>query len=217
MRAETGHLAAGDTLLLWLAAVFVGSLVMAAVLASKIIVVAGLTVPAGVLAYCVTFVCTDVISELWGKEQAKRVILSGFGAMIFALLLIKVAVAWPAAPFWTGQSAFESVFDLTPRIILGSLSAYLVSQTLDVWAFHAWKSLTRGKHLWLRNNASTVVSQLVDSSLFILIAFGGHLEVMPLILGQWVIKCAIAALDTGVVYGLVWFIKRRQPGYALSS
>ena len=217
MTSEQNGFKGRENVLLWLTAIFVGSLVIAAVLASKIIAVGSLAVPAGVLAYCVTFVCTDVISELWGKEKAQKVVLSGFGAMLFVLVLIKAAVIWPAAPFWTGQPAFESVFNLTPRIILGSLIAYLASQSFDVWAFHFWKRLTRGRFLWLRNNASTVVSQLMDSALFILIAFGGQMDVVPLIIGQWVIKCAIAALDTGVVYGLIWLIRRNQPGYALSS
>ena len=217
MTSEQNGFKGRENVLLGLTAIFVGSLVIAAVLASKIIAVGSLAVPAGVLAYCVTFVCTDVISELWGKEKAQKVVLSGFGAMVFVLVLIKAAVIWPAAPFWTGQQAFEAVFNLTPRIILGSLIAYLASQSFDVWAFHFWKRLTRGRFLWLRNNASTVVSQLMDSALFILIAFGGQMDVVPLIIGQWVIKCAIAALDTGVVYGLIWLIRRNQPGYALSS
>ncbi len=217
MTVETKAFKGGENLLLGLAAIFVGSLVIAAVLASKIIAVGPLTVPAGVLAYCVTFVCTDVISEIWGKDRAQKVVLSGFGAMLFALVLIKAAVLWPAAPFWSGQAAFESVFNLTPRIIAGSLIAYLVSQTFDIWAFHFWKRLTRGRHLWLRNNGSTVLSQFMDSALFILVAFGGQMEVMPLIIGQWVVKCSIAALDTGVVYGLVWLIRRNQPGYVFSS
>ena len=217
MTSEQNGFKGRENVLLGLTAIFVGSLVIAAVLASKIIAVGSLAVPAGVLAYCVTFVCTDVISELWGKEKAQKVVLSGFGAMVFVLVLIKAAVIWPAAPFWTGQPAFESVFNLTPRIILGSLIAYLASQSFDVWAFHFWKRLTRGRFLWLRNNASTVVSQLMDSALFILIAFGGQMDVVPLIIGQWVIKCAIAALDTGVVYGLIWLIRRNQPGYAFSS
>lgn len=217
MTSEQNEFKGGENVLLGLTAIFVGSLVIAAVLASKIIAVGSLAVPAGVLAYCVTFVCTDVISELWGKEKAQKVVLSGFGAMFFVLVLIKAAVIWPAAPFWTGQPAFEAVFNLTPRIILGSLIAYLASQSFDVWAFHFWKRLTRGRFLWLRNNASTVVSQLMDSALFIFIAFGGQMDVVPLIIGQWVIKCAIAALDTGVVYGLIWLIRRNQPGYAFSS
>ncbi len=193
----------------FLTALFAGSLVIAAVLANKIITVVGIFVPAGVLAYCVTFVCTDVVNEIWGRKTANQVVLSGFGALIVSLVLIQLALSWPAAPFWNDQEAFATTLGATPRIILGSLTAYLVSQLHDVWSFDFWKRRTSGKHLWLRNNVSTLVSQLLDSVLFISIAFYGQLPIFPLILGQWLVKLVIAALDTAVVYFLVWFIRQR--------
>lgn len=200
-----------------LTAVFAGSLVIAAVLANKIISVGGIVVPAGVLAYCVTFVCTDVINEIWGRKRAKQVVLSGFGALIVSLVLIQLALNWPAAPFWTNQEAFALTLGTTPRIILGSLIAYLISQLHDVWSFDFWKKLTSGRHLWLRNNGSTLVSQLLDSVVFISIAFYGQLPILPLIWGQWLIKLAIAALDTAVVYVLVWFIRQREPAASVQG
>jgi uncharacterized integral membrane protein (TIGR00697 family) len=189
---------------------FVGSLVIASVLASKIITVFGMVVPAGVLAYCITFVVTDVVSELWGREKANTVVLGGFVALFISLILVRLALLWPPAVFWPHDSAFRTILDSTSRIIVASFSAYLLSQYHDVWAFHLLRRLTGGKHLWLRNNLSTAVSQLIDTVVFITIAFYGVMPVIPLILGQWAIKLTIALLDTPVVYAAVWLLKTRR-------
>lgn len=196
---------------------FVGSLVIASVLASKIITVFGLVVPAGVLAYCVTFVVTDVVSELWGRDKANTVVLGGFVALVFSLFLVRLALMWPSAPFWPHDPAFRTVLDSTSRIIVASFSAYLLSQYHDVWAFHLLRRLSRGKHLWLRNNVSTAVSQLIDTVVFITIAFYGVMPIAPLILGQWVIKLVIALLDTPVIYAAVWLLKTRRWAPASST
>ncbi|MEJ5347755.1 MAG: queuosine precursor transporter [Desulfosoma sp.] len=194
----------------FLNSLFVGSLVIASVLASKIITVFDLVVPAGVLAYCVTFVVTDVVSELWGRDKANTVVLGGFVALVFSLILVRLAILWPPAPFWPHDPAFRTVLDSTSRIIVASLTAYLLSQYHDVWAFHLLRRLTGGKFLWVRNNVSTALSQLIDTVVFITIAFYGLMPITPLIFGQWVIKLAIALIDTPVVYAAVWLLKTRR-------
>ncbi|SDN20530.1 hypothetical protein SAMN04488516_10121 [Desulfonauticus submarinus] len=199
--------------LYFLIAAFSGSLVIAQVLASKIVMWKGIVFPAGVIAYCITFVATDVISEIWGKSVAKQVVWAGFGAVIVSLFLIQGAVLMPAAPFWGKDSAFSSIMVSTPRIILASLIAYLVSQTHDVWAFHFWKRVCKGKYLWVRNNFSTAISQLIDTTLFIGIAFGGQVPILSLIGGQLLIKLGIALLDTPVVYLFVWVLRRNDLGF----
>jgi len=200
-----------------LTGLFTGSLVISSVLAAKIVTVFGVTVPAGVLGYCLTFICTDVISEIWGRERAGEVVLSGFVTLLACLGLIQAALWWPAASFWQGQEAFQQVLGMTPRIILGSITAYLVGQYHDIWAFHFYKRLTRGRHLWLRNNLSTLTSQLLDSCIFISIAFAGKMPLVPLILGQWAVKVGIAGLDTVVVYALVWWIRRGRAAPAAEA
>ncbi|MFW5863134.1 MAG: queuosine precursor transporter [Desulfohalobiaceae bacterium] len=195
--------------LILLCSLFVGSLTISAVLAAKIITVWGLSVPAGVLAYGLTFICTDVLSEIWGKQTAQTMVLSGFVALVFVLLLIQLALYWPAAELWGLQQEFAAILGVTPRIILASLSAYLCSQLFDVQAFHFWKRLTKDRHLWLRNNLSTAMSQLLDSAIFISIAFYGQMPILTLIWGQWAVKLGIAILDTGIVYLLVWYLKPR--------
>lgn len=200
-----------------LAGIFVGSLVIASVLASKIITVFGLVVPAGVLAYCITFVVTDVVGELWGERHASMVVGAGFVALLAALLLVRLALAWPPAPFWPHDPAFHTILGSASRIIVASFTAYLVSQYHDVWAFNRLKDLTHGRHLWLRNNLSTAVSQLLDSVVFITIAFFGVMPIVPLILGQWAIKLVIALLDTPVIYATVWLLRRRRLSPALEA
>lgn len=194
-----------------LACIYSGSLVLAAVMASKIIAVGRLVVPAGVLAYCLTFLITDVISEIWGKERAQTVVMGGFITLVLVFLLTGISILWPPASFWPHQKAYETILGSSARIMVASLTAYLFSQYHDVWAFHFWKRVTSDRFLWLRNNASTIVSQLLDSVVFITIAFYGSMPLVPLILGQWVVKVGIAALDTPFVYLLVYLVRRRLP------
>jgi len=196
--------------LIILISIFVGSITIASVLANKIISVFGLFVPAGILAYSVTFVCTDVISEVWGKEKAGHAVWGGFIALLTVLLLVRIGLVWPKAPFWQGEEAFHAMLGSTSRIIVASFAAYLVSQLHDVWAFHFWKGVTNERHLWLRNNLSTAVSQFLDSFIFITIAFYGTMPVLPLIIGQWIIKFAIGVLDTPVIYAVVWFLRKKE-------
>jgi len=194
-----------------LACIYAGSLVLAAVMASKIIQLGTLVVPAGVLAYCLTFLITDVISEIWGKELAQSVVMGGFITLVLVFVLTTASILWPPASFWPHQQAYQTILGSSARIMVASLTAYLLSQYHDVWAFHFWKRMTTERFLWLRNNASTIVSQLLDSVVFITIAFYGSLPVVPLILGQWVVKVGIALLDTPFVYLLVYVVRRRLP------
>ena len=188
--------------------IFVGCITIASVLANKIISVFGLFVPAGVLAYSITFIMTDAISEIWGKQTAKRAVFGGFIGLIVVLLLIQISVLWPKAPFWKQEAAYHTIMGSTSRIIIASFIAYLVSQFHDVWAFHFWRKITGGRHLWLRNNLSTAVSQFIDSALFITVAFYGIMPVWPLIWSQWLVKLGIAFLDTPFIYGIVWLIRK---------
>lgn len=190
--------------------IFVGGLVIAGVLASKIVNVAGLMVPGGVLAYSITFPITDVICEVWGKKRGKYVVFSGFITLLVALGLIRLTLIFPRAPFWTGEEAFAKVLGSTSRIIIASFIAYLISQYHDVWAFHFWRKITKGRYLWLRNNASTFVSQFIDTAVFIIIAFYGVMPIFTLIKGQYIIKLMIALLDTPLVYFGVWLIRRGE-------
>jgi len=201
--------------LVFLISLFIAVLVIASVLAAKIIVVGAFFVPAGILAYSLTFLCTDIIGEVYGKQIAQRVVLAGFIALLVTLGLIQLALIWPPAPIYPHQAAFETILNHSGRIIIASIIAYLISQLTDVRLFALLRQLTQGRLLWLRNNLSTIASQLLDSIVFILIAFyGTALPLFDLIIGQWLIKLAIAALDTPLVYAGVYLI-RRNPNSAM--
>lgn len=192
--------------------IFIGALVISGVLASKIIALGEIYVPAGVLAYAVTFTMTDTIGEVWGKKCAQQVVMAGLLTLGVVFLLIYLAVILPAAPFWEGKEAFQRILGMkqgASRIIIASIIAYSISQYHDVWAFNFWRKVTHERHLWLRNNASTLVSQAIDTSLFITLAFYGVVPILPLMLGQYFIKVGVALLDTPIVYLLVHFVRRK--------
>jgi len=200
--------------LIILTALFSASLVAASILASKIITIFGIFVPAGILAYSITFIITDTASEIYGKKTADTLVFSGFTALLLTFVLMQISIVLPSAPFWDNQQAYASVAGSTSRIILASLLAYLVSQHHDVWLFHLIKNKTNGKHLWLRNNASTAVSQFLDSAIFITIAFYGVMPLWPLIFGQWAVKLIIAIVDTPIVYLVVNLLNRKHSQHA---
>lgn len=195
--------------LLVLSALFVGGLVTANVIAAKIVMIGPLFVPAGVLAYSITFAVTDTLCEVWNRRITQIVVNAGFAVLVLVWALIAMALHWPAAPFWAHQEAFLQTLGSTNRIIVASLVAYGISQTLDVWVFSRLKALTQGRLLWLRNNVSTILSQLVDTVIFITIAFYGELPILHLIWAQLLVKYAIAVADTPVVYGLVHLVRWR--------
>jgi uncharacterized integral membrane protein (TIGR00697 family) len=196
-----------------LQSLFVSGLVVSNIIAAKVIVIWNLVVPAAVIIYPFTFLLTDIIGETYGKDEGNRTVWYGFLGSIFAMIIIYAGMLLPVAPFMQEkQSAYEILLGPNRRIVLASLLAYLCSQKHDVWAFHFWKNLTGGRHKWLRNNLSTMTSQLVDTVIFIGIAFWGavpHLGKM--ILGQYIIKVLIALLDTPIFYALT--MKRNQHGY----
>lgn len=197
-------------ILVVLATLFATCLLVANIIAVKLISIGGWVVPAGVIAYPLTFLFTDVITELYGRRIASRVVWIGFGANILMVILVFGGRLLPPAPFWEGQPAYESILGMVPRIVLASMIAYLISQHHDVLAFHFWRQKTKARFLWLRNNASTMVSQALDTGLFITIAFWGIVPTGTLanmLLSQYIIKLAIAVCDTPFCYMLVGLLK----------
>jgi len=183
-----------------------------------------ITLTTGLITYPITFLLTDIVCEVYGKRRANLMVAAGFFFSLVSLLLIQIALALPGAPAWSAtnpnfpsveamQRAFESVFTLPGVLILGSMTAYLVAQLLDVRLFHYWKDVTRGRHLWLRNNASTMVSQMVDTIIVnsIFLGFGLGLAwgiVGQIIVASYLFKLVVAALDTPFVYLGVGLLRR---------
>ena len=179
---------------------FTGLYVISSVLANKIIIVFGLTVPAGTILFSVTFLLTDMLSEFFGKKYATQAVWMGLIVQIFLIVSLWVAIKWPYPEYWVNQAAFETTLGNTWRIVLGTLAAFIISQNHDIWAYHFWKKKLNNKHLWFRNNASTIVSQFIDSIVFSYIAFWGILPVWPIIIGTFIVKVIIAFIDTPFLY-----------------
>ena len=167
----------------------------------------------GILPYPVTFLITDLVSEIYGKKKANQIVTTGIFASVFSLLIVYTSAAVPATE-WSpiGDGLFSKVFGNTAIAVFASMMAYLLAQYIDIQIYHFWKKLTKGKHLWLRNNFSTFLSQFVDtfSVLFLLCSFGQiKWELFGgLLLGGFLFKVLIAACDTPLLY-LGVFIMRK--------
>ncbi len=173
--------------------------IIANVTASKPVMISGLFVPASVFIYAVTFTLIDLINERLGKEGARQVVYTGFAANLLLAGYSWFAVALPSAPFYEGQEAFAGVLGSTPRIVFASLAAYLVSSLIDV-QFFAWWRERIGRGRWMRVLTSNAVSTLVDSIVFIGVAFWGVLPVLPLIQGQYIVKMAVTVVSIPLIY-----------------
>lgn len=167
----------------------------------------------GIIAYPITFLVTDIISEIYGEKRAKNLVFTGFIVSVFTVLIILISInlpVWENSP--VDGTSYNKVFGLAPGIVFGSMIAYLSAQYIDVQLFEFWRKLTKGKHLWLRNNGSTILSQLVDTTLVVIIALiiypkaTGTSEpvtwqvAFQIIIGQYIFKAVIALLDTPFVY-----------------
>lgn len=168
----------------------------------------------GILPYPITFLITDLISEIYGKKKANEVVVGGIFASFFAMGIIYVANAVPATD-WSPVSddLFSTVFGSTAIAVLASMMAYLFAQFIDIQIYHYWKRLTAGKHLWLRNNCSTFLSQFIDTATVLLLLCGfGEISwnlFGGLLLAGFLFKIIIAALDTPFLYlGVHMFRKR---------
>ncbi len=171
----------------------------------------------GILPYPITFLITDLISEIYGRKSANRVVIAGIFASFFSIGILWLAGVVPAidsSP--VDNSTFQEVFALSPLAVLASMIAYLSAQFIDIRIYHYWKRVTKGRHLWLRNNFSTFSSQIIDSTTVILLLciFG----VLPwnlflgLVVSSILFKVIIAAIDTPFLYLFVGLIRRK---YAL--
>lgn len=170
----------------------------------------------GILPYPITFLITDLISEIYGKKRANDVVVVGIFASFFSMLIVYVANAVDATN-WSpvGNDMFKTVFGSTAIAVLASMMAYLFAQFVDIHIYHFWKRLTQGRHLWLRNNFSTFLSQFIDTFtvLFLLCSFG-KIEwerFTGLLIAGFIFKVAVAATDTPFLYlGVYAFRKRFQ-------
>ncbi len=184
-------------------AVVVMSSIICNIQVVKLVNLFGMTATLGNIVYASNFFATDVLSEYYGKKEARRAVLLGFSMLVVATLWMQLALLFKPSLEDFSQEHLSAIFSLMPRISLASLTAYIIAQLHDVWAFHFWKEKTKGKHLWLRNNASTMVSQLIDSVVFTTLAFLGVVDpktFWSILATTYLFKLIVAAVDTPFIY-----------------
>ena len=207
-----------DTIYLILAAIFIASLVASNLIFQKFFYwepfgMYRFEISVGILPYPITFLITDILSEIYGKRKANKVVVAGIFASLFSLLIILISDFAPAiesSPI--NDVTFHQVFGLSPLAVFASMIAYLFAQFVDIKIFHFWKNLTKGKHLWLRNNFSTFVSQFIDTFtvIFLLCIF----KILPwgiftsLLISGFIFKIIVAILDTPLLYGAVFLFRK---------
>ncbi|MCK8522379.1 queuosine precursor transporter [Aquimarina sp. D1M17] len=168
----------------------------------------------GILPYPVTFLITDLISEIFGKRKANQIVTAGIFASFFSLLIVTVSSLVPATS-WSpiNNEIFDKVFGNTIIAVFASMLAYLFAQYIDIQIYHFWKRITKGKHLWIRNNFSTFLSQFIDTlTVLLLLCMAGTIawdRFGVLLLSGFLFKVLVAALDTPILYLTVFMFRRR--------
>ena len=192
-----------------LLACIVLSILLANLQGPKLTVIFSMQTSLGVIFYSSIFFATDLMSEKFGKKEADRAVMMGFSISVIILLMLSISLLFLPSiqgnqTFSTDvHQAFVKILDFTPRFIIGSLFSYLISQRFDVWCFHKIKHWTNGKHLWLRNNLSTMASQTIDTTLYSLVVWWGVVDLETAIqlgLAKMAFKIGIAAFDTPFIY-----------------
>tara|TARA_Y100000294_G_scaffold22197_3_gene18827 strand:- start:268 stop:990 length:723 start_codon:yes stop_codon:yes gene_type:complete len=189
-------------------------IVLANIFVTKQITLFGLAATGGNVVYGAVFLATDLLAEHYGKKAAREAVYIGFFAAVFYTVMSQLILFFsPSSDDWGAAAGMSSIFSAAPSIIIASLTAYLASQLHDIWAFHFIRQKTQGRFLWLRNNLSTWVSQLIDSILFSFLAFlilpqlisdsTNALQfgtVVQIVISTYLLKILVAAIDTPFIY-----------------
>jgi uncharacterized integral membrane protein (TIGR00697 family) len=194
-------------------ALFVTCLITANIIAVKLISVFGLVLPAAIIIFPISYILGDVLTEVYGYRQARRVIWLGFSCNLILVVAVWLGQLLPGASFWDGQAAYERILGYTPRILGASFVAYLVGEFSNSFVLAKMKIATNGRWLWTRTIGSTLVGQGLDSLVFITLAFGGTIPLSALasaISTQWLAKSIYEAAVTPVTYKVVNFLKRQE-------
>ena len=200
------------------------AIILANLQGPKLTVIFGMQTSLGVIFYSSIFFATDVLSENYGKTEANKAVRMGFAVSVIVLIMMSLALLYqpstrPETADFSARihAAFTTIVSFTPRFVFGSLLAYYVSQSFDVWAFHKIKTMTGTRWLWLRNNLSTMSSQAIDTAVYSLVTWWGIVDLRTAIaLGgaKYVFKVAIAIIDTAFIYWAKASHERRYPATA---
>lgn len=197
--------------LMVIVAIFVTCLITANIIAVKVISIGSLILPAAIIVFPLSYIFGDILTEVYGYRQARRVIWLGFFCNLIFVIFAWAGQLLPPAPFWQGQVAYEQILGYTPRLLAASFLGYLVGEFANSFVLARMKILTSGRWLWSRTIGSTVVGQGFDTSIFIVLAFIGTPSFLPvMILYHWLTKVGIEAIATPFTYGVVNFLKKKE-------
>jgi queuosine precursor transporter len=200
---------------------FVGSMVLVNTIGTKITTIVGVRVSVGIFFMPLLFLVTDIVGEVHGRDRARSFVRIASGILIFMFIMVYISIKMPANETWGLQEQYALIFGSSLRMTFASIISFIISQSFDVSAFDFWKRLTKGRHLWLRNNMSTIFSQFIDTTIFMFLAFyrvspkftAGF--IFSLIFPYWFFKVAFALLDTPLCYiGVRWLNNEKtiKPG-----
>jgi uncharacterized integral membrane protein (TIGR00697 family) len=181
--------------------------------ASKVATLFGFTFGAGVLFFPISYIFGDILTEVYGYARSRRVVWAGFGALLFASVMSLVILAFPPAPGWPHQTAFETVFGNTWRIALASMFAYLCGEFCNSFVLAKMKVATEGRFLWLRTIGSTIVGEAVDSLIFYPLAFASvwpREQVIAVMMSNYALKVGWEVVNTPITYAVVNFLKKKE-------
>jgi len=202
-----------STWFVFIVAVFITCLITANIVAVKLVEISGFVLPAGMIIFPISYIFGDVLTEVYGYRQARRVIWLGFFCNFIVVVAIWIGQVLPPASFWDGQKAYERILGYTPRVLVASFFAYLVGEFANSFVLAKMKIATKGRWLWTRTIGSTLVGEGLDSLVFMILAFGGSIPMAALslaILTQWLVKSAYEAAATPLTYMIVNFLKRKE-------
>jgi uncharacterized integral membrane protein (TIGR00697 family) len=194
-------------------ALFVTTLITANITAVKLVGLFGLVLPAAVVVFPISYICGDVLTEVYGYRMARRVIWLGFLCNLLAVFAIYLGGILPAAPVFEAQEAYDRILGYTPRLLAASFLAYLVGEFANAYVLAKMKAATNGRFLWSRTIGSTLVGQGLDSLVFIVLAFVGTIPfsaMLVAVVAQWIFKSVYEALATPLTYVVVNRLKRAE-------
>lgn len=194
-------------------AIFTTCLITSNIIAVKLIRVFGLVLPAAIVIFPLSYLFGDILTEVYGYRQARRVIWLGFFCNLLTVAAIWIGQILPAASFWDGQASYERILGYTPRLLAASFAAYLAGEFTNSFVLAKMKIATDGRWLWTRTIGSTLAGQAIDSAIFISLAFAGTIPPAMLLttaVTQWLVKSGYEAVITPFTYWMVNFLKKRE-------
>jgi len=200
-----------DPKLLILIGLLVSVLVSLDTVAFKILTIGPFIMPGGIFFFAITWLITDITTEVWGRRVSYKIVLLGVMSLAVASIVYTIAVLLQPAPFWKLQPEFARIFMHVPRIMFASIFTFFVTELFDVWAFWKVRVLTKGKHLWIRNNVSTIGSNFFNGIIFTTIAFAGTVPqtvLINMVVTQVLFKWGLALIDTPLCYLGVWWARK---------